>query len=100
MTAIFSFRLLDTLVYLLPPRQLRTWTSPRAGSGVRGKLTSGAEVCNAEPSGASGASVGRFEAFSKKLRWWCRHGLPQVVMRTDRRPSTLTIAGHAQSGRE
>jgi hypothetical protein len=49
-TSIFSLRALDTLVYLLPPSPVLTWTAPHPGGGVDRKLTGAQEVCNAEPS--------------------------------------------------
>lgn len=46
-TAIFSWWLLDTLVYLLPPR---TWAAPIAQGGRAGTLTVGSVLCKGEPS--------------------------------------------------
>ena len=49
-TAIFSLWLVDTLVYLLPPR---TWAAPIAQGGRAGTLTVGSVLCKGEPSGES-----------------------------------------------
>jgi hypothetical protein len=50
MATVFSFRLVDTLVYSSRHGQCVPWTAPRTQGGTAGTLTIAAELCNEEPS--------------------------------------------------
>lgn len=49
-SATVSFRLLNTLRYLLPPRGVRNCAAPQPRGGAKRTLPAGVEVCNDEPS--------------------------------------------------